>query len=208
MALISPQPGGTPIMSRALPCSVAAGLAIVLLAAGGHTSAGADRPGFGPSWQEVFADRLPAYGHRNWIAVVDSAYPAQTSAGIETVVTDADQLDVLKQVLDALGQTKHVRPVIYLDAELPLVEERDARGITKYRRDLDRLLDKREVKKLPHEQIIDRLDKSGEKFKVLVLKTNLALPYTSVFMQLECGYWGDDAEKRLRAKMAGEGKQP
>jgi hypothetical protein len=191
-----------------LRCSLAAGLAIVLLAAGGHTSAESDRPVFEPTWQEALAHRLPAYGHRNWIVVVDSAYPAQSSAGIETVVTGADQLDVLKHLLGALGRAKHVRPAIYLDAELPLVDEQDAPGITKYRRDLDRLLDKREVKKLPHEQIIDRLDRAGEKFKVLVLKTNLTLPYTSVFLQLECGYWGDDAEKRLRARMAGDGKQP
>lgn len=194
-------------MSRWLPLSAAAGLSVVLLAAGGRPSPGADRPGPGPGWQAVLAQRLPAYGHRNWIAVVDSAYPAQTGAGVETVVTHADQLDVLRHVLDALGRAKHVRPVVYLDAELPLVEERDAPGITKYRRELDRLLGKREVKKLPHEQIIYRLDGDSGKFKVLVLKTDLTLPYTSVFLQLDCGYWGDDAEKRLRARMPG-GKRP
>ncbi len=190
-------------MSRALPLSAAVGLSVLLLAAGGHT---ADRPDAEPGWQAVLARRLPAYGHRNWIAVVDSAYPAQTSAGVETVVTHAGQLDVLRHVLDALGRTKHVRPVVYLDAELPRVAEQDAPGVTKYRRELERLLGKREVKHLPHEQIIGRLDKAGEKFKVLVLKTDLTLPYTSVFLQLECGYWGDDAEKRLRARTAGDAR--
>jgi hypothetical protein len=37
---------------------------------------------------------------------------------------------------------------------------------------------------------------------VLVLKTRLTIPYTSVFIRLECGYWSADAEKRLRAAMA------
>jgi len=32
-----------------------------------------------------------------------------------------------------------------------------------------------------------------------MIKTNLSLPYTSVFIWLDCGYWSDEAEKRLRA---------
>jgi hypothetical protein len=108
-------------MSRALPLSLAAGLSL-LLATGGPAAPGADRPGAASNWQAVLAQRLPTYGHRNWIAGVDSAYPAQTSAGIETVVSHAGQLDVLRQVLDALGRTKHVRPVVCLDAGLPEAE--------------------------------------------------------------------------------------
>jgi hypothetical protein len=33
-------------------------------------------------------------------------------------------------------------------------------------------------------------------------KTNLTLPYTSVFLQIDCGYWSADAERRLRDAMA------
>jgi hypothetical protein len=28
--------------------------------------------------------------------------------------------------------------------------------------------------------------------------TNLTLPYTSVFLELDCGYWSPEAEQRLR----------
>ena len=51
---------------------------------------------------------------------------------------------------------------------------------------------------LPHEQIIGKLDEAGKTFKVLLIKTPLTLPYTSVFFQLECGYWNAAAEKELR----------
>jgi hypothetical protein len=34
-----------------------------------------------------------------------------------------------------------------------------------------------------------------------VLKTNMTLPYTSVFIELDCGYWSPEAEARLRAAM-------
>jgi hypothetical protein len=37
-----------------------------------------------------------------------------------------------------------------------------------------------------------------------VLKTRMTIPYTSVFLRLDCGYWSDEQEKRLREKM---GKQ-
>jgi hypothetical protein len=32
----------------------------------------------------------------------------------------------------------------------------------------------------------------------------LTIPYTSVFLRLDCGYWTDEQEKKLRAKMAGQ----
>jgi hypothetical protein len=35
-----------------------------------------------------------------------------------------------------------------------------------------------------------------------VLKTNMTVPYTSVFIRLDCRYWSADAEQRLRARMA------
>ena len=43
---------------------------------------------------------------------------------------------------------------------------------------------------------------AGKTFHVLLLKTNHTQPYTSVFLQLECGYWSPKAEKELRTAMA------
>ncbi len=156
-----------------------------------------------PDWRTRLNEELPLLGHRNWIAVVDSAYPLQTSAGVETIETNANQLDVVKAVLDQLSKAKHVRPVILSDAELKVVPEADAAGVTAYRESLTSLLGKTEAQSLPHEEIISKLDEAGKTFHVLVLKTNMTIPYTSVFVRLECGYWSADAEKRLREKMAG-----
>ena len=153
-------------------------------------------------WRVRLNEQLQLMGHRNWIAVVDSAYPLQTSAGIETIETNDDQLDVVKTVLGQIARAKHVRPVIFTDAELKLVPESDARGVTAYRDALTGLLGKTEAQSLPHEEIISKLDEAGKTFHILILKTNLTIPYTSVFIRLDCGYWGDDAEKRLRVAMA------
>jgi hypothetical protein len=153
-------------------------------------------------WRARLNEELPLLGHRNWIAIVDSAYPLQTSGGIETVETNADQIEVVKTVLGELGKAKHVRPIIFTDAELKVVPEKDAAGVTAYREALGSLLGKNDVQSLPHEEIISKVDEAGKTFHILVLKTRLTIPYTSVFIRLECGYWSADAEKRLREAMA------
>ena len=35
------------------------------------------------SWQMKVQEELPLLGHRNWIVIVDSAYPLQTSRGLK-----------------------------------------------------------------------------------------------------------------------------
>jgi hypothetical protein len=155
-----------------------------------------------PDWQQQATEQLALLGHRNWIVIADSAYPWQSREGIETIATGDDQLAVLRWVLESIQKAGHIRPTIHLDAELPYVPEEEAAGISAYRQDLDALLADSTKYSLPHEEIIAKLDESATTFRVLILKTNLKLPYTSVFMQLDCGYWSADAEARLRERMA------
>jgi D-ribose pyranose/furanose isomerase RbsD len=150
------------------------------------------------AWERTLKRMLPLWGHRNWIVIADSAYPAQANPGIETIATEADHLDVLKTTLRAIEKSKHVRARVYLDTELEAVAEQDARGIDRYRRTLAQLTSNHETKVLAHEQIIARLDESAKLFRVLILKSTLTIPYTSVFIELDCGYWTPDAEKRMR----------
>jgi hypothetical protein len=156
------------------------------------------------AWRKTLDKQLPLLGHRNWIVVADSAYPWQTAAGIETIYTDADQLEVVNAVLNALGKTRHVEPAIYTDAELSHIPEEGAKGISEYREQLKKLFRGKKVQSLPHEQIIGKLDETGKTFHVLLLKTKLTLPYTSVFFQLDCGYWNADSEQKLREAMKKE----
>ena len=150
------------------------------------------------SWKGILKNRLPLLGHRNWIVVADAAYPWQTAPGVETLSTEGNQIDVLRTILNAVEVAPHVRPIIYTDAELPFLREEDAPGIGAYRDELRTILGGRPVESLPHEEIIKLLDEAGRTFHVLLLKTTLTLPYTSVFLQLDCGYWNAGAEQRLR----------
>jgi L-fucose mutarotase/ribose pyranase (RbsD/FucU family) len=158
-----------------------------------------------PDWERELHALLPLFGHRNWIVVADSAYPAQSKPGIETIVSGAGQLEVTRKVLDAVNASRHVRANVYLDKELEYVSEADAPGVARYRKQLDELLAGAIKIPMLHEQIIAKLDSVSQVFRVLIIKTDLTIPYTTVFFELGCAYWPSDGEERMRKAMtAGE----
>jgi hypothetical protein len=159
-------------------------------------------------WRAKVAEALPLLGHRNWILIVDSAYPLQAGPGIETVETGANQLEVVRSVLGAIDRSIHVRPVIQMDAELPFVPDEDAPGASAYRAEIGDLLRAYPIESLAHDKVIANVEEASKHFNVLVLKTTMTVPYTSVFIRLDCKYWSAAAEKRLRAKMAAAGQAP
>ena len=154
-----------------------------------------------PAWLDKLAVYLPALGHRNWIVVADSAFPLQISPGIETIVTGEDHFAALEKVLQAVDAAKHIRPKIWLDKELAYVPEELAPGADAARRRLDEALKGRGAMPVLHEDLIARLDEVGKTFKIVMVKTTLAVPYTTVFLELDCGYWGPEAEAKMREKM-------
>ena len=171
-----------------------ASLAVILLVVSGHAAT--------PDWHKRLVETMPLLGHRNWILVVDSAYPLQTSPGVETIETNAAQLEVVRTVLSEIGNSIQVRPVVYMDAELPFISDSDAPGVSAYRSEIGEVLHKSPVQSRRHEALISDIDEAGKTFHVLVLKTNMTIPYTSVFIRLDCKYWNADQEKNLRLKMS------
>ena len=156
---------------------------------------------FASDWKQELGRQLPRLGHRNWVVVADSAYPLQTAPGIKTIYAGGDHLEVVRGVLEQVAKQKHVRPVIFTDAELTHVAEAYAPGIGILREQLQALLAKTDAQTLPHEKIIQQLDKAGETFQIMIIKTDLTLPYTTVFIRLDCGYWSAEAEAALRSAM-------
>jgi hypothetical protein len=159
------------------------------------------QPESAQSWRAKVAATLPLLGHRNWILIVDSAYPLQVSPGVETIETGASQVEVLRNVMAQLDRSPHVTPNIFLDAELPFLTDQTAPGVTAYRSDLQTILQNRPVQSLLHEQLLAKVDEAGRTFNILVLKTRMTIPYSSVFVQLDCKYWTEDAERQLRETM-------
>ena len=154
-----------------------------------------------PDWNKRLTGAMPLLGHRNWILVVDSAYPLQTAPGIETIETNAAQLEVARAVLGEIENSIQVRPIVYMDAELPFISDADAPGTSAYRGEITKLLHKYPVQSQRHEKLISDIDEAAKTFHVLVLKTNMTIPYTSLFIRLDCKYWSANQEKQLRIKM-------
>ena len=153
------------------------------------------------SWEKILDDRLPLFGHRNWIVVADAAYPSQSSPEIEIIVSGVSQQVAIKKVLARLRACRHVQPVIHVDRELPLVDEKDAPGIDSYRNWLKGALKGLSVTMTPHDEIISSLDHAARMFSVLIIKSTMTIPYTSVFIELGCGYWDAASEARLRSRI-------
>src|SRR5664280_1421086 len=133
-------------------------------------------------WQQKVQQQLPLLGHRNWIVIADSAFPLQVSPGIETIETDADQLAVLDFVLGAIKDSRHVRPLVHTDKEMEYVPESEAPGVGRYREELKRRIAGSPSDSVLHQELIDRLTDTGKSMHVLVLKTRMTIPYTSVFL--------------------------
>ncbi|MBN1518325.1 hypothetical protein JXA32_17320 [Candidatus Sumerlaeota bacterium] len=149
-------------------------------------------------WRTALHQRLPLLGHRNWIVVADSAYPSHCKAGIQSICTGETHLAVIEETLSVLQQCPHIRPHIMLDEELDLIQEADAPGIDAHRRELNRLLGDYPLETHPHNGLIEQVDAAARLFEILLLKTTITLPYTSIFLQLKCGYWSDAQEAKLR----------
>lgn len=198
-------------LRRAVALASSASIALLAVgmfapASGGEARAepGRDRPM--AALKRKLARELPILGHRNWIVVADLAYPAQSNAAIETIYVGGDHVKTVEAVLQAVDAAKHVRGVIYVDAEAQYVPEDEAPGMTAYRKKLAGLLKKRPVKTMLHEKMIANLDEAAKTFRILILKTDMVIPYTTVFIQLDCGYWGAEQEKRLREAMEAKAK--
>ena len=153
------------------------------------------------NWKTELDQKLKVFGHRNWIVIVDAAYPEQSNPAIKTITIDDNQLEAVEFVSTLIEKSNHVDANIFVDKEMAFVAEENAKGIEAYRTDLHQILSGKNTKAKLHEDIIKELDSAAKLFNVLIIKTSLAIPYTSVFFQLDCGYWNTEAEEKLRNEM-------
>ncbi len=151
-----------------------------------------------PDWRTTFQQRLPVYGHRNWIIVSDAAFPAYSQSGIETIVANQDLPSVLNYVTHAISSAKHVRATAFLDQELKFLGEEDYPGVTHLREQINSAFGKAKPSSIPHPEVLSKIDDAGKTYRVLFIKTNATIPYTSVYMRLDCGYMTDEVESKIR----------
>lgn len=152
-------------------------------------------------WKTQFSEQLPLLGHRNWILVVDKAFPQQNAPGIITINTNEALLPVLQYTLNQINQSTHVRPLLYTDEELNYITEKQVPEIEKFKTDLFGIIPREQTQTLLHDSVFVKIAKASELFRIIVLKTEQVIPYSSVFLQLDCKYWSGENENQLRVAM-------
>lgn len=156
------------------------------------------------NWKTILAEELPLLGHRNWILVVDKAFPAQNAPGIHVVNTGEEFLPVLKYTLEQISQSTHVKPIVYTDKELSFITPELESGIEPFKKSLQEVLQGADTQTILHDSVFTKIDEASKLFKVLVLKTEGTIAYSSVFLNLDCKYWTGEKESTLRESMSGK----
>lgn len=152
-------------------------------------------------WKTAVEVQTAQLGYRNWIVIAEASFPAHNRPGTRQINAYEPIPVVLDEVLRVLERTEHVRPRIYTPRELRAVENDFAPGVDEYRTVLDGALHGHEVTELDQDSLLTLVQDAQKSFDVLVIRTTTALPYSSVFLELQPGYWDGESEQRLRADM-------
>ncbi len=153
------------------------------------------------SWKQEFNSKLSEYGHRNWILVVDKAFPTQNAEGIVTIDTHEGLLKVLDYTLSQIDSSTHVKPNVFTDKELNYITKNQVANIDEYKAALLKRIGNYQQQSMLHDSVFVNMDTASKLFQVLVLKTDEVIPYSSVFIQLDCKYWTAEKENKLRQHM-------
>jgi D-ribose pyranose/furanose isomerase RbsD len=156
------------------------------------------------SWQAAVDRQAGQLGYRNWIVIAEASFPAHSRLGVRQVSASVGVPEALDYVLNTLEQTENVRPHIYVTRELRSVENDFAPGIDEFRKNVKSSLRGHETTELDQQSLLTLLEDANRSFDVLVIRTTTALPYSSVFIELQPGYWDVDSETRLRDRIERE----
>ncbi len=177
-----------------------------VLAAALMTS-GCSHMGSENTWRAAVGNQAAQLGYRNWIVIAEASFPAHSRTGVRQVAAPVEIPEALDYVLQALEQTENVRPQIYVTRELRSVENDFAPGIDEFRKRIRSSLHGHEPTELDQQSLLTLLEDANRSFDVLVIRTQSALPYASVFLELKPGYWDADSEARLRDRIEHERMQ-
>lgn len=159
------------------------------------------------TWRAAVDSQAAQLGYRNWIVIAEASFPAHSRPGVRQVAAPVEIPEAVDYVLNALEQTENVRPQVYLTREVRSVENDFAPGIDEFRKRIKESLHGHEPTELDQQSLLTLLEDANRSFDVLVIRTQSALPYTSVFLELQPGYWDAESEARLRDRIASERMQ-
>lgn len=147
------------------------------------------------------APELARLGARNWIVIADPTFPVLAGEGVIVLPVEADSADTFREVLDQLELQAALVPRIWLSRELSAIPENRAPGIRRYLREMKNLIRGRFHYDIDQRFIDMQLAQAAARYRVLYIKTNTHLPYSSIAIELDSGYWNPDAEAEVRQRL-------
>jgi len=159
-------------------------------------------------WKGAVRRHTAELGFRNWIVIAEASFPAYSRAGAHQVPANVEIPEALAYVLEEIDQTQHVKPNVYLTRELRSMSNDTAPGIDDLRAKTQEALAGIEATSLDQESLMSLLADANRSFDVLIIRTTSALPYSSVFIELQPGYWDAESEQQLRDRISSERKKP
>jgi len=152
-------------------------------------------------WKDSIRNELGYLGARNWVVISEAAFPIYSRRGLRVIQVDADIPEVLDGLEEVIEEKHHVQPRVYVTTEVGEVPYDYAPGIKAHKKDLETALHGRETVQLDNDILMKLMNNTSKTYRVLVIKTRTALPYSSIFVELGSGYWSADSEVVLRKKM-------
>ena len=149
----------------------------------------------------AIAPQLLQLGARNWVVIADPTYPIPAGAGAYTMAVQSGAADTFREVLDLLETQASLTPRIWVCNEMEVLTDSLAPGITQYKHEIDPLLSGRFCYRLDEKIISAQLADASQKYRILYIKTRTQLPYSTIAIELDSGYWDPDAEAEVRKRM-------
>lgn len=180
---------------------MAAALTVAAMLASCQQNAGPTRIELIDQTRAAIDPQLQQLGARNWVVIADPTYPIPAGAGAVTMAVPSPTADTFREVLDLLELQASLTPRIWVCNEMEAVTEKLAPGMEEYRKDVNYLLSGRFCYRLDERIISMQLADAAQKFRVLYIKTNTQLPYSTIAIELDSGYWNPDAEAEIRERL-------
>jgi len=154
-----------------------------------------------PLWANAVDAEIKALGSYNWIIIADASFPALSTKGSHILVTPTNISGALDYTIQSIESLSHVRPRIYATRESLELSEANAPGIKSHTKAIQKAIAGRETINLSERTIKRLVLEAGKKYRILIIKTESTLPYSSIYLELESGYWDSEAETALRKGM-------
>ena len=156
-----------------------------ILLTGGCASGPDQNP---PLWAGIVERKIDALGIQNCIIVAESSFPVVSGLGVRTLVLDGEIPQIVDCIVNHLKKSETVAPSFNTALELSFVSNDRGPSIDYLKEQHNEAQHGHQVRQIDNRSLTLLAHNDASKYAILVLKSKTALPYNSVFIELDSGY--------------------